>query len=77
MTDQWKKLTPAEFQEYMAEMDVARERIIADCAGDSMGTRVGRVECPRCGGLMKYRVSGLNGHIWASCKTDFCLNWKE
>lgn len=38
----------------------------------------GEVPCPVCEeGQLHYRISGLNGHIHASCTKDGCVNWME
>lgn len=36
----------------------------------------GKIECPKCGGLLHYRRAQLNGHIWGKCES--CgLGWME
>lgn len=32
--------------------------------------------CPVCtGGMIDYKVSSYNGHIWAACSTKGCVAW--
>jgi hypothetical protein len=37
----------------------------------------GQVECPKCGGVLKYSIA-TNGHIWAKCTTKTCdVSWVQ
>ena len=36
---------------------------------------VGKIECPKCGGILHYSVAGGNHHIWGTCETKDCLKW--
>jgi len=38
---------------------------------------VGKVECPKCKGVLHYRISSYNGHIWGQCETSGCLAWMQ
>jgi hypothetical protein len=39
---------------------------------------IGQLLCPmECGGIMHYRVAGVNGHLHAKCSTEGCLSWVE
>jgi ssDNA-binding Zn-finger/Zn-ribbon topoisomerase 1 len=33
----------------------------------------GEITCPVCKGVLKYSISGYNGHIWGACKTKDCI----
>lgn len=36
----------------------------------------GACTCPVCtGGMIDYKVSSYNGHIWAACSTKGCVAW--
>jgi len=37
----------------------------------------GEIQCPACGGTLKYSRSGYNGHIWGKCETEGCLQWMQ
>lgn len=38
----------------------------------------GEMDCPvGCGGTLRYRVAGVNGHTAAACSTEGCLRWME
>ena len=37
----------------------------------------GSVECPMCGGVLRYTIAGCNGHVWAACETADCIRWME
>ncbi len=37
----------------------------------------GEVECLVCKGKLRYSVSAVNGHMWASCSTKDCVRWME
>ena len=37
----------------------------------------GTIECPVCKGTLHVRHAGHNGHVWARCATDDCLQWIE
>ena len=38
---------------------------------------VGALPCPICGGLLRYSVASVNGHMHAACTTDGCVRWME
>lgn len=36
------------------------------------------IPCPtKCGGVLRYSVAGVNGHLWAACTTKNCVRWME
>lgn len=79
-----KRCTPtreqveAELAEQDAEFEQmceARRRIIAAQGGKRGGS--GTVECPRCGGSLRYSQAASNGHVHAVCATGGCLGWME
>jgi hypothetical protein len=37
----------------------------------------GSVICPRCAGILRYSIAGLNGHLWGKCATVDCLSWMQ
>lgn len=59
----------------IAQMGEARRRIIAVQGGKRGGS--GTVECPRCGGSLRYSQAASNGHVHAVCATGGCLGWME
>lgn len=42
-------------------------------------TTKGEIPCPICdGGTVHYTYAGsVNGHVWARCTTEDCVNWTE
>lgn len=49
----------------------ARKAIIAT------GKQSGFVECPKCGGKLRFAVAKSNGHVHAQCETQSCIGWIE
>lgn len=37
----------------------------------------GEINCPTCGGKVKYSVAAINGHMWGACSTPDCARWVE
>lgn len=38
----------------------------------------GEMPCPlECGGVLRYSVAGVNGHMHAACSTKGCMSWME
>lgn len=37
----------------------------------------GDIECPVCGGKLRYSVAAVNGHMWAACSNADCVAWME
>jgi len=35
------------------------------------------LDCPACGGELKFGYSGYNGHFHVHCATDGCASWME
>jgi len=63
------------FQRMLANTAKAREAIIAK-EGKTRGV-TDSIDCPICGGVLHYSISGYNGHIHAVCTTDGCVAWME
>lgn len=38
---------------------------------------VDSVECPRCKGVLRFRISSYNGHIHGQCEKEGCLCWMQ
>lgn len=38
---------------------------------------VSTIECPKCKGVLRYRISSYNGHIHGQCETEGCLAWMQ
>ena len=38
---------------------------------------VGEINCPKCGGVLRYRISSYNGHIHGQCEKVGCLAWMQ
>lgn len=41
------------------------------------GARTGVVDCPRCGGVLRWRLARPNDHVHAQCTTPKCLSFME
>lgn len=37
----------------------------------------GEIDCPSCGGKLRYSVAAVNGHMWGACSTPECVRWME
>lgn len=37
----------------------------------------GKIDCPICGGKLRFSRAGYNGHIHAACSTEGCVRWME
>ncbi|KAF0199011.1 MAG: hypothetical protein FD170_3939 [Bacteroidetes bacterium] len=37
----------------------------------------GVIECPQCGGQLRYARAKSNGHVHGHCKTEGCLSWMQ
>lgn len=50
---------------------------IRACREDAKGQRgiIGKIECPKCKGVLSYSVAKSNGHLWGACETENCLQW--
>jgi hypothetical protein len=74
-------LTPEELAEEergmleaVRRVGLAREAILVATAGEVRTT--GETACPICSGTLKYSVAS-NGHIFAACVTERCVQWME
>ena len=70
----------AEWAERFDNTRKARQAIVAHLGGTwkrGMGSVSGQVDCPMCGGTLRFTRSGYNGHIHAACMTDDCVSWME
>ena len=38
---------------------------------------IDEMECPVCGGVLRYSKAECNGHVHGKCDTDTCLYWME
>lgn len=56
---------------FFSDLGEARRRIVEEKKPH------GEVVCPVCSGVLSYRVSSVNGHVWAQCETASCLCWME
>jgi len=75
-TDEEIKAHDAENTAYCNRMLSARIAIVS-ATGGKHGV-AGSIACPVCKtGMLKYSVSGYNGHIHAACSTDGCVRWME
>jgi hypothetical protein len=63
-----------EFSKHFKFMVAARKAILD--TGAKPGSS-GKVKCPKCGKLLHYAISELNGHVRAKCDTPCCLCWIE
>jgi len=75
-----KTKTPAELiaedDEIQASINraaIVREAIVKACPTHGQG----EIACPCCGGIVKYSVAQVNGHVLASCSTEGCASWME
>lgn len=79
--------TPEQLAEYEARwarrieaMGKARRAIVEHLGGPwKAGTpgASGAIDCPVCGGELRFSRAGYNGHIHASCSTADCVSWIE
>jgi hypothetical protein len=37
----------------------------------------GWIHCPTCNKPLHFSIAKLNGHIWAKCETEGCIQWME
>lgn len=66
----------AAFKACFARVKVARQAI-TDKHGKARGLG-GEMPCPNgCGGILRYSIAGVNGHIHGSCSTADCASWME
>ena len=69
-----------ELDELFENVSTARTAIVEKCNGPwkrGMPGVTGTVECPVCGGDLRFSRAAYNGHVHASCKTKDCLSWME
>jgi phage FluMu protein Com len=41
------------------------------------GEKNGKIECPKCKGILSFTISSYNGHIWGKCEMGGCLSWMQ
>ena len=61
-------------QDSIVRVVKARGAIVEATGGK--GRTAGEIDCPNCGGKLKYTVAS-NGHIWGACASDGCAQWME
>ncbi len=65
------------------KIEKARAVIVHTCGGafkkGYSRTIRGQTDCPCCrgAGTLRFRRSGINGHIKARCLTPDCISWME
>ena len=73
---QLQKKEQEENAAFSLKISDARKSIVAHSKG-KRGVH-GSLSCPICSeGVLKYSVSGYNGHIHAGCSTPGCVRWIE
>lgn len=50
---------------------------LAKAAAKQSQRAVGEVQCPACGGVLRWAVSRTNGHMHGRCDTGECIAWME
>ena len=38
---------------------------------------VGFIPCPKCSKPLHFNIAKLNGHIWAKCESEGCMQWMQ
>lgn len=78
---EWITREEAEAEE--RESEAAFERIntclkaIREAHGTARGLQ-GEMPCPvKCGGLLRYSIAGVNGHVHGQCSTPGCASWMQ
>lgn len=69
---------PANGVEILADWRALTEAVLQMKAAIEATTATsGRLPCPRCGGLISWKVSGRKRHTRGRCSTADCLSWIE
>jgi len=64
-------------EKFMKSMRAAKDHAKQQGLGRGNGGR-GEMPCPAgCGGILRYSVASVNGHMHAACTTAECVRWME
>lgn len=76
-----EKLSPYTKEELDAKLTEIEKRSVATtkaiAAIRKQKSQSGTVQCPLCEKNITYSVAQSNGHIWACCSTEGCLQWMQ
>ena len=64
------------FAKFMAVVSACKKDAKAKGYGRGTAGR-GEVDCPSCGGKVRYSVAAVNGHTWGACSIPDCARWME
>ena len=65
------------FKQVMQCVVVAKEHAEKEGLREGHGG-VSQLDCPTgCGGILRYSVASVNGHMYARCSTEDCVSWME
>lgn len=76
------KMTDEEFGQMIENIFGARDLILKQLGDRAVVDRTstatrGSIDCPVCGGKLRFQYSHYNGHIHGHCETEDCMQWME